>query len=332
MSDNQADFRKSRVLNETQEVEIKTFALPELNEKRVLDVDSSDGRRCAYAVEQGAALVVGVDADDAALKKAAQSVPKATFLRGSASNLPQGVFDVVICPRSFFDVESQEELVERLKRVKSRLAPGGTLVAECGLLPGFKREPVFERVQSADGKETSYPSWALATRSFLSAGLAFRWISTSKTENGVDHLVFHCRPEKPVILFVLGNPGSGKSTFSSILTKDKPERLIHVDFETLELYEKEYGAVHYDCYNVNGVCSIVNDRKEDGINYIAEELRKRIEDVLSKTGVGPVIVEGVVPASPEYRAVYNALLSLLGDDFVVWQCERGALFEETRLP
>lgn len=105
---------------------------PLLKDKTVLDVACGEGYGTAI-IAQFATSVVGVDIDaeviNAALDKYTNQYPNATFISGSASNLPfkNNLFDVVVSLETIehLSVDMQRQFMEEIKRV---LLPGGILI------------------------------------------------------------------------------------------------------------------------------------------------------------------------------------------------------------
>ena len=69
----------------------------ELKDKRVLNIGCHIGCFEEFAMEQGGALVVGIDIKDEFLRKVQELVSQATFIHASALDLPfeNNFFDVV---------------------------------------------------------------------------------------------------------------------------------------------------------------------------------------------------------------------------------------------
>ena len=84
--------------------------LPSFEGKRVLDLGCGFGWHCRYAVEQGAASVVGVDLSERMLAEARAMTdsPAIQYLRMpiEAIDFPAGSFDVAISSLAFHYVES----------------------------------------------------------------------------------------------------------------------------------------------------------------------------------------------------------------------------------
>jgi len=103
--------------------------LPPLAEKRVLDLGCGFGKMCRYAIEQGAASVVGVDISTKMLAKAREDTadPRISYLQSALEDLsfaPAG-FDVVVSSLALHYVERFDSICAN---VKAWLAAGGAFV------------------------------------------------------------------------------------------------------------------------------------------------------------------------------------------------------------
>lgn len=103
--------------------------LPEFTDKRVLDLGCGYGWHCQYAVEHGAASVVGIDLSEKMLEEAQKrnNSPKITYKRMAVEDfdfLP-GTYDVVISSLTFHYLESFGDICTKVHR---SLTPGGTFV------------------------------------------------------------------------------------------------------------------------------------------------------------------------------------------------------------
>jgi SAM-dependent methyltransferase len=102
--------------------------LPDFSGKRVLDLGCGFGWHCQYAVEHGAASVVGVDLSERMLAVAkAKTSPEITYMRAPIENaaFARDSFDVVISSLAFHYLASFDDL---LARVSAWLVRGGDLV------------------------------------------------------------------------------------------------------------------------------------------------------------------------------------------------------------
>jgi SAM-dependent methyltransferase len=103
--------------------------LPPLTDKRVLDLGCGFGKMCRYAIEQGAASVVGVDISTRMLAKARSDTADAriSYVRSALEDLSFAPvsFDVVVSSLALHYVERFDSVCAN---VKSWLVPGGAFV------------------------------------------------------------------------------------------------------------------------------------------------------------------------------------------------------------
>lgn len=101
--------------------------LPDLTDKRVLDLGCGYGWHCRYASEHGAQSVLGVDASEKmlAVAKAQTSAANISYLHSDLTqlNLPPASFDVVISSLVLHYIADFPAVV---KQVHTLLKPGGT--------------------------------------------------------------------------------------------------------------------------------------------------------------------------------------------------------------
>lgn len=103
--------------------------LPDLRNKRVLDLGCGFGWHCGYAVENGAKSVVGVDISERMLQEARNKItsPLIEYIQMPIEdiNFPENSFDVVISSLVFHYVESFEDICKKVNRC---LTQGGNFV------------------------------------------------------------------------------------------------------------------------------------------------------------------------------------------------------------
>ncbi|MGV9306801.1 class I SAM-dependent methyltransferase [Nonomuraea sp. NPDC003727] len=142
--------------------------------RRILDVGCSEGTfTLRAAAAYPAADVVGVDVSDRAVERAtARAEGRAAFVALDFLNQdPGGRFDLVFCAETLYYVGREERLRLACGRLRSFLAPRGTLVVthpwpEARRLHGFlDRDPalskVGERVESGNGRPFAVSSYRL---------------------------------------------------------------------------------------------------------------------------------------------------------------------------
>ena len=118
--------------------------LPDLAGKRVLDLGCGYGWHCAFAAEQGAAEVVGVDISERMLAVAEErtKAENVRYIRAAMeeAEFPAGSFDIVL---SSLAVHYVEDISALFRRVNTFLKEGGAFV--------FSAEhPVYTACGNAD--------------------------------------------------------------------------------------------------------------------------------------------------------------------------------------
>jgi SAM-dependent methyltransferase len=103
--------------------------LPDLADKRVLDLGCGFGAFCRFATDQGAKSVLGIDLSEKMLETARQRTksPAVTYRRGDLDNLDLGgeTFDIVFSSLAFHYVADFSALA---KTIRAALIDGGALV------------------------------------------------------------------------------------------------------------------------------------------------------------------------------------------------------------
>lgn len=182
--------------------------IPDVKDKRYLDIGCNEGFFCGFALYSGAKQVVGIDKNSVALKKAAMRFPQITFLNQSWDALPEHEFDVITFLSALHYADDQEALIHQLM---DRLSKTGVLILEISLAPGNKNEWV-ETKRSIDTR-------LFPTRAKLSQVLkpyAWKIIGRSIEQSGdpLPRVVVHIRKMLPYAFLLMELPASGKSTLS----------------------------------------------------------------------------------------------------------------------
>ena len=103
--------------------------LPDFSGKSVLDLGCGFGWHCRYAVEQGAAYVIGVDLSERMLKKAEEMTrsPSIQYIHSSMEDFPypENSFDIVISSLALHYVENY---TEDCRKIFNSLREGGCFV------------------------------------------------------------------------------------------------------------------------------------------------------------------------------------------------------------
>lgn len=206
---------------------LASLKLPDLKGMKVLDLGCGEGFFSLHALSQGAARVVGVDSSDWCIEKAKTLVPdyagleakgRVSFLRTSWWNVPDERFDLILLLSSIHEEPRQKELLDFLS---TRLAPGGVLLLECGVVRQAGKSWI-----SLAGKDTThrFPTEELLLHTLLSR-YGVRYVGQSAMRTGIPapHNIYFCTAKKSVVLIVRGPGGSGKSVVSGLLgEKDIP--------------------------------------------------------------------------------------------------------------
>ncbi len=118
--------------------------LPDFSGKRVLDLGCGYGWHCRYALDHGAAYVLGTDLSQRMLEqaRARHGGPGIEYRQAAMEDLqfPEGSFDAVISSLAFHYVRDFQPLAERIGRW---LVPGGSFVFSV-------EHPVFTACGSQD--------------------------------------------------------------------------------------------------------------------------------------------------------------------------------------
>ena len=131
--------------------------LPDFKEKRVLDLGCGYGWHCIYAMENGAASVVGIDISNKMLEVAKQKTPfKEVEYRNCAIediDFAEESFDVILSSLAFHYIEGFDALIKKLYRV---LKPEGALIFTVEH-PVFTAEGSQDWVYNTEGEIQHFP-------------------------------------------------------------------------------------------------------------------------------------------------------------------------------
>jgi SAM-dependent methyltransferase len=131
--------------------------LPDFQGKRVLDLGCGYGWHCAYAMEQGAKKVVGVDISERmlAVARAKTASPNIEYLCAPMEDISfaPNSFDAVISSLAFHYVADFNDLC---RRVYAWLAPGGAFVFSVEH-PVFTAEGSQQWTDDASGRHLHWP-------------------------------------------------------------------------------------------------------------------------------------------------------------------------------
>ncbi len=131
--------------------------LPDFKGKKVLDLGCGFGWHCRYAIENGAASVVGIDLSERMLARAAEinSLEGIQYERKALEDVdyPDEQFDLVLSSLTLHYIESFDALAQNIHRW---LATGGRFVFSVEH-PVFTAEGGQDWVYDKDGEKTCWP-------------------------------------------------------------------------------------------------------------------------------------------------------------------------------
>lgn len=131
--------------------------LPDLSDKRVLDLGCGYGWHCRYAREQKARAVVGIDISEKMLERAQADTDDAAIIYRRCAiediNFADGEFDVVFSSLALHYIEGYAEVCRKVWRC---LAPGGSFVFSVEH-PIFSAREAQDWYYDADGKPLHWP-------------------------------------------------------------------------------------------------------------------------------------------------------------------------------
>lgn len=131
--------------------------MPSLKKKRVLDIGCGFGWHCAYAAEQGAEFVLGIDISEKMLAVARQKTkfPNVVYSRMAMEDLsfPEDTFDVVISSLAFHYAPDFADICARVARC---LAVDGDFIFSVEH-PIFTAHGTQDWIYSPDGSRSHWP-------------------------------------------------------------------------------------------------------------------------------------------------------------------------------
>jgi SAM-dependent methyltransferase len=182
--------------------------LPTLKNKSFLDVGCNAGFFSGYAKYMGATRVLGIDSSRVSIDKARELFPDCDFMCLDWDDIPSEEFDVILVASV---IHYSKNPVLTLEMLMTKLAPGGILVLEYGILdePGFDFvevcRPVGDVVMHA--QRQAVITFA-QKRKFL-----YRAIGESVIQSGDTTKRFVVHLHKPICagIIITGLPTTGKS-------------------------------------------------------------------------------------------------------------------------
>lgn len=176
---------------------------------RVLDIGCNEGFFSITALERGAAEVVGIDADAAAIARAKQRSEGVNFIHQTWDALPPGPFDVVLMLSALHYEPNPRDLLRRIAHV---LRPDGLFILETGVSSRSGATVEWTQRPIARDDVMWYPTRDLLIRRYLEP-FVVREAGPSVSQRGDKVLreVFHCTPRRPTVLLIGGPSGTGKT-------------------------------------------------------------------------------------------------------------------------
>lgn len=282
--------------------------------KSVLDIGCNEGFFCGVAASRGAARVVGLDIDKAALEfgRARYPHPSIEWLQQGWDNLPAGPFDVILWASG---MHYEPDPARILEQIADRLAPGGLLVLECGVSHGGSKEMVLVQRRS-DAR------W-IPTEDFLTNQLltpfTFRQAAPPELPPGdpIRRSVYHCRKRLPLVLLVRGSPHHDKVSFARQFTP-AATKVMSVDsfVYRIRIAEHAHGALASFIkanFKEHDLTSLYNGI--DGAGLTAE-YAARMADAVTPSDKA-IIIEGYLT-----DAQAAAIAERLENRAVVWDARR----------
>lgn len=244
------------------EEKLIALRLPELTNKRFLDIGCNEGFFCGYALFDGAKEVVGIDYSQEAISRAKLRFPQAQFHCQSWETLPEGKFDVITFLSAIHYADDQEALIHRLME---KLNPDGVLVLELSIAPGGKDD--FIQVKRAID-ERWFPS-RIKLASMLE-DYAWKVTGHSVNQDGdpLQRHVVHVRHYRPYVYLLLGKPGTGKTTITRRLFAETNVKTISGD--------QHYYRIMHKKLSCHPAIQAILDEKNNGQSVNYGEVTKQI--------------------------------------------------------
>jgi SAM-dependent methyltransferase len=292
---------------------LQCLRLPNLYNRKFLDVGCNEGFFCGYAIFKNASKVVGIDQEKKFIDNAIQAFPNAQFICSSWNNLPEDSFDIILLASALHYADDQPLLIQKLM---SHLSSAGTLVLEIGVSEKSGDEWVNVK-RGID--ERHFPTWE-KLKTVLSP-YAWKHVGSSISQSGdpTPRHVFHIQHLKPTAFLLLSKPGSGKSSICRELFIKKSEvtyisgdKMIH-DLYTRKINSTAHKieAVIMQMYNPLRLDKVINKICEEGLiekyfencliiakeksfaydGYFPKETHSIVLSYLSQKGFIPVLID-----------------------------------------
>jgi SAM-dependent methyltransferase len=305
--------------NSDSEAKLTKLRLPELKGKSFLDLGCNMGFFCRVAAQRGAARVVGVDQNEAAIAEARQLDPSGEYIAANwfdALRKIEGKFDVIVHLSAFHYVEDQPEF---LRLLRSKLTPNGLFILECGVVASAEPRYVYIKRKYGVTRHVTTP-----LLDSLLGDFAVRKIARSVDQSGdrVPRFVYHCRIWQPTVVFVRGESYAGKSNLGKLLSSQSDAACIRMDelIPSLQMCpDAALSALMQDYF-------AAGDRKTlDGVAQAILDAGRLHEFCQAVAGLIPasfklIALEGQIFSDGRFRqGVANILIER---GFVCWDADR----------
>ncbi len=173
----------------------------------VLDIGCNEGFFCLDALKRGASRVVGIDANAEIIRKARARTDKVEYIHGSWWQIPEEKFDIIYFLSAIHYEPRQKALLDMLSE---HLTDSGKLILECGIFKESNKKQWFS-IQRHDGY-IKFPTFSLLLENLLNK-YCVTTMGSSIMQSGdpVPRFVFHCSRKKPIVIFIPGESGIGKT-------------------------------------------------------------------------------------------------------------------------
>jgi SAM-dependent methyltransferase len=287
----------------------------------VLDLGCNEGFFCIEAKKRGAARVVGIDRSApiiaTAQERAAEAGAEVEFRVADMFNLPSERFDYVLLLSALHYIARPAKLLSAIRQI---LKPNGILILEIGVVPAQNRPSIGRALRAVD--ESFFSSETLLRDVWL-RDYAVRRHGSSVRQKGdpVNRYVFHCRPAKTNVVFIVGNGGVGKTTLASRLGSGPVIATDHLFSPIRDPQGKPRVAPEQKIYDdtlkeTKSIWVTWDKIKHDPAirEYFAKVIVRAIQHC---EGSGQIIVEGFVATD-----LMTEVQTKLGADFQCWQTQR----------
>lgn len=303
------------------DAKLQAIRLPDrLEGKRVLDVGCNEGFFSFEAKRRGAAQVIGLDANPAAIDRARRRGTEVAFLLQSWDTLPAGRFDIILFLSALHYESRPRELLQRLC---AHLTEDGFLILECGV--AMRPDTSLQWTQRHD--VVQHPTWNMLIDHYLEP-FAVRLIGPSVNQAGdpMGRYVFHCYRRKPIVVLIRGHTGSGKTIFARELAN---QRSVQISVDHLLTSMKRMKHANTPLLKEVSACI------HDGITSLDQIVRR-----LETRNLTNQLAEAILAQIPlderliviEGHALTNQVVARITESFdgkaLVWVAQRSRTEEE----